>query len=861
MKSEWSLMGTRKLSNLPGLLALAFSAVTWQQAADAMDSAEAIAFFESKIRPVLVRHCYECHSADAATTGELGGGLQLDTREGIRRGGASGAAVVPEQPGPSLLLAALRHEQGLKMPPDDDPLPAAVVADFEKWIASGAADPRDGKPVAVGVDFAQARQFWSLQPVTSPELPAVDDVTWPRRDLDCFVLARLASEALQPVNNASRPVLLRRLFFDLIGLPPTLDDVQRLGVAPIENVVDELLASPHFGERWGRHWLDIARFAESNGRARNMAWHHAWRYRDWVIDALNFDLPYDEFLTQQIAGDLLPFNDREQHDRQVVATGFLALGPKSLEETKRELFRMDVIDEQIDVICRGILGISASCARCHDHKFDPVPTSDYYALAGILRSTDTLYGIGPMGIKGVNDAPLAVMGPDAEQLAGPAAEHLAAVQNKTQERNTARSDRYRVVRNVADRKRQLDKPGIDKPALEAEIAKMEAEIADWDDRIKTLDVELAELVDNPPPQPLFAMGARDARQPEDCRIRIRGEPENYGDAVPRGVLRMIAISNLPGISTGESGRLQLAQWLSSPGNPLTARVFVNRVWLHLFGRGLVATPDDFGVTGAKPSHPQLLDHLASRFMQSDWSIKQLIRDIVLSRTYQLASTPSPDGLKRDPDNVLLWRMPVRQIEVEPFRDALLAVSGLLDRQRPEGSVIQQIGVFSDYEFNFRIKLTPEMVRSKHRSIYLPIVRGSLPEMLQLFDFADPNALIGQRDQATVPSQALFLLNSPTMIEFATVTANRLLAEEQLDDAGRLDLLYQLALARKPTDDERASVLSFLKSTDSSRDQVLDAAATAESANSDSEALGHSHREAWVSVCQAVVASSEFRNLK
>jgi hypothetical protein len=347
-----------------------------------------------------------------------------------------------------------------------------------------------------------------------------------------------------------------------------------------------------------------------------------------------------------------------------------------------------------------------------------------------------------MGIKGVNDAQLAAIGPDAETLAGPAAEHLKAVQNKTQERNTARSDRYRVVRNVADRKRQLDDPNADKPALAAEIAKMEAEIADWDERIKTLDTELAELVDHPPPQPQYAMAARDSQQVEDCRIRIRGEPENYGDTVPRGVLRVIEISNLPAISTSESGRRQLAGWLSSRENPLTARVFVNRVWQHLFGRGLVTTPDDFGVTGSTPSHPELLDHLATRFMESGWSIKQLIREIVLSRTYQLASSPSSEGLKRDPDNVLLWRMPLRRLEVEPFRDAILAVSGQLDRDRPHGSAIQKIGVFSDYEFNFKVKLTPEMAASNHRSVYLPIVRGSLPEMLQLFDFADPNALIG-----------------------------------------------------------------------------------------------------------------------
>jgi hypothetical protein len=449
-------------------------------------------------------------------------------------------------------------------------------------------------------------------------------------NVDRFVAAEREAASIQPAADASRSVLLRRLFFDLIGLPPTEEELHEFRETNIEQVVDYLLASPHFGERWGRHWLDVARFAESNGRARNMAWHHAWRYRDWVMDAFNADLPYDQFIAQQIAGDLLPADSGEQRDRQVIATGFLALGPKSLEEPNRELFLMDTIDEQIDVISRGILGLSVGCARCHDHKFDPVPTADYYALAGILRSTETLYGIGPMGIRGVNDSELAAIGPDAGKLAGPAAEHLQAVQDQTQKRNTARSDRYRVVRNVADRKLQLTKPDADQEALEKEIAEMEADILVWDERIKAMDDELAKLVANPPPQPQFAMAARDVAHPEHCRIRVRGEPENYGPEVPRGVLQAIEVPGLPAIGEGESGRRQLALWLTSRDNPLTARVRVNRVWQHLFGRGLVDTPDDFGFTGSPPSHPLLLDYLAAKFMQQGWSVKSLLREIVLS---------------------------------------------------------------------------------------------------------------------------------------------------------------------------------------------------------------------------------------
>ena len=830
------------------LLAL-ITSVNHGQATDETLSPGDRAFFEKKIRPVLIKHCYECHSAEAAKAGDLASGLQLDTRMGMRRGGDSGPAVVPGKPDQSLLLAALRHERELEMPPEG-PLAAAVIKDFATWIELGAPDPRDGTPVAAGVDVAKAREFWSLQPVKKPVVPQVDDAEWPRSDLDRFVLARREAKGLQAVGDAPRGILLRRLFFDLIGLPPTQDELHRFRSSSPVAVVDYLLGSPHFGERWGRHWLDVARYAESNGRARNMAWHEAWRYRDWVIDVLNNDLPYDEFIRQQIAGDLLPADDDRQRDRQMIATAFLALGPKSLEERNRELFQMDTIDEQIDVICRGILGLSVSCARCHDHKFDPVPTADYYSLAGILRSTDTLYGIGPMGIKGVNDSALAPIGSRAAALIGPAKEHLDAVKAQTQKRNTARSDRYRVVRRVADSKRKLTQPDADKESLQKEIAAMEAEIKDWDERIKKMDEELAALVASPPPQPEFAMGARDHAQPEDCQIRLRGEPTNFGPRAPRGVLRAIEVSGIPSIGDSESGRLQLAMWLTSVENPLTPRVMVNRVWLHLFGRGLVDTPDDFGATGAKPSHPLLLDYLASRFVARGWSTKKLIREIVLSRTYQLASDSSAEGLKLDPDNVLLWRMPVRRLEVEPFRDALLAVSGRLNRERRAGSPIQQIGVFSGYEFNSQTKLTPEMISTGHRSVYLPVVRGSLPELFELFDFADPNSLVGRRDETTIPSQALFLMNSPAMIQFASDTTQRLLSQGDLDGTQRVSWLYEVTLAREPTENECDAILSFL----SGRQDLRESSAEV-------RAEGERIQLAWLSVCQAILASSEFRNVR
>jgi hypothetical protein len=365
-----------------------------------------------------------------------------------------------------------------------------------------------------------------------------------------------------------------------------------------------------------------------------------------------------------------------------------------------------------------------------------------------------------------------------------------------------------------------------------------------------MDEELATMVASPPQQPEFAMGARDHAQSEDCQIRVRGEPANLGERVPRGVLRAIEVSNVTSIGKSESGRLQLAMWLTSAENPLTPRVMVNRIWLHLFGRGLVDTPDDFGATGSEPSHPELLDYLALRFIEDGWSVKRLIREIVLSRTYQLASDSNATALTLDPDNVHLWRMPVRRLEVEPFRDAMLTVSGELNRDRPTGSPIQQIGVFSDYEFNSRTKLTPEMLSSNHRSVYLPVVRGSLPDMFQLFDFADPNSLVGKRDETTIPSQALFLMNSESMIAHASKTADRLLSRDDLDDAQRLTWLFTLALNREPKEAERETILKYLVSHQEPVQPLSKTKVTSDGA-----------RQAWLSVCQAMFASSEFRHVR
>ncbi len=881
--------------------------------ADDKPAAKDLEFFEKKIRPVLVAQCYECHSAEAATRGKLKGSLAVDSRAGLLKGGDTGPAIVAGKPGESLLLKALRHDASVSAMPPQEKLSASVIADFETWIAAGAADPREGPAVVVkrGLSIEEGRKFWSFIPPQRVTPPNVKRADWARDDIDRFVLAKLEEQQLEPLGDTEPQFLLRRLSFDLLGLPPSPEEVAEFvtgwnaasGEAEkqqswLAQTVDRLLARRQFGERWGRHWLDVARYADSNGRDRNVYFYHAWRYRDYVIESLHRDKPFDQFLREQIAGDLLPLrridrpNSRnaiasvsqqktkfqpdvtafrligspEQRDEQRIATGFLALGAKSFEETKPEVFRMDVIDEQIELISRAVLGLSVGCARCHDHKFDPIPTADYYALAGLFRSTQTLAGYGPKGIKATAHAhsELQPVGPAAERLGAEGLAYLVKLQELTLAQNTARSDRYRVVRRLADAKLRLAKTDADKATLEADIARMEAEIKDWDVKVKGHEEALQTAMDSAPPQSGWAMGVRERETPEDCRIHIRGETTNLGDAVSRGMLQVIAVGDVKSVDAKQSGRLELADWLTHRDNPLTARVFVNRVWLHLFGRGLVTTADDFGVNGARPSHPELLDHLAVRFMDDGWSIKRLVRAIVLSRTYRESSGEgrgvrgeqdfSSSPLHSDPDNVFLARMKPRRLEVEAFRDAIKSVAGTLDLRPPtsEQEFLAKFNPYREDEYRtFKPLFLPTDLEQSHRSVYLPVVRGVLPEMFPLFDFASPERSVAQRDESIVPAQSLFLLNSPWIIEQSRFAAQRLLNETSLDDAGRVDRLYQLAFARSPTADERTRALRYLAESES---VAVDPKVTAPTP----EQL---RLERWTSFCQILFASGEFRTLR
>ena len=792
-----------------------------------------IEFFETKIRPVLAEHCYQCHSADAK---KLKGGLRLDSSEAIRRGGESGPVVAPGDPVASALIEALRYE-GLEMPPDGR-LPADIVADFVRWVGMGAPMPEVARtkgarhgPAVGKIDLERGREFWAFRRPLKGSAPDVRRADWPRNEIDRFLLARLEADGLGPVADADRRTLLRRVMLDVIGLPPTPEEVDAFvnDTSPdaYEFLVDLLLASPSFGERWGRHWLDIARFAESTGKELNYAYPYAWRYRDYVIDSLNRDKPFDQFVKEQVAGDLMLTDGDGQYNEQLLATGFLTLAPRGLNEKDREQVRMDVVDDQIEVTCRAVLALTVNCARCHDHKFDPIPTTDYYALAGIFGSTETLGGFDETGAQSANMPGLfRPLGRETEQLIKASSDH-----------------KLRVRKLAAQLKQAQGRLDEARKAADADEGDQAPQIDDLTRSIAALESELRGVQASAPPEiPAtgHAMAVRDAKTPEDCRVCIRGDITTRGEAEPRGFISVLQpTAGRPSIPGHTSGRLELAGWLADERNPLTARVFVNRVWYHLFGAGLVRTVDNFGAAGERPSHPELLDHLAVEFVERGWSVKQLIRTILLSHAYQLGSDHEPDNFARDPDNRLLWRMSRRRLDAEVIRDSILAISGQLDPTPPLGSALNGF----DSRKLFRV-VTPVMpaVLAAHatkRSIYLATPRSFMPEFLQVFDVADPNMVVGHREVTTVPAQALHLLNSPFVLEQAQQTARRLLTRAAPGTAARADLAYRLILGRPATPGELDVTMAYVRGTGS---------------------LGGAEAEVadWAGLCQILFASAEFR---
>lgn len=772
-------------------------------------------FFETRVRPLLVEKCQSCHGSKKEWAG-----LRLDSRAAILKGGETGPAVVPGQPQASLLIAAVRQTGDLVMPPDGT-LTEQQIADLAEWISMGVPFPED----AAVADKSGHRDpnHWSFQPRQQPALPDVQNNAWVQTGIDRWILARLEAEGLSPASPADKRALIRRVTFDLTGLPPTPEEIAAFladeRADAYAQVVDRLLASSAYGERWGRHWLDVARYADSNGLDENVAHGNAWKYRDYVVSAFNDDLPYDRFLIEQIAGDLLPYDTTEQRYRQLIATGFLALGAKVIAEVDEVKMQMDIIDEQIDTLGKAVLGMTFGCARCHDHKFDPVTTANYYGLAGIFKSTRTMESYVKVARWYENPLPT----PESDAATAAHAAEVAAKQAVI-DQFIAAADKA-VEESLAAGATIPEKKEPHYPAAtKTELAKLRAEL-------KQLQQAAPEIPS--------AMGVTEGR-PCEVAIHIRGSHLKLGEVTPRHVPAVMKGPAIPEMSKTHSGRLELAQWLVDPQHPLTARVIVNRVWRGHFGRGLVASTDNFGILGDRPTHPELLDWLANEFVNQGWSLKWLHRQMVLSSTYCQGTQPSTESLEKDIENRLWSRYPVRRLEAEAVRDALLAVSGQLDHQAG-GPVltVKNRGYLFDHTSKDLTQYT-----SRRRSIYLPVIRNNVYDLFQLLDYPDPANPNGDRNTTTVAPQALLMLNSDLVFDCADSLAARVWSEQPDDETARLQRLTQLVLGRDATDTELAAHRQMLREL---------AALLTPAEGPQQEAV----QKSWSVLCQALLASNEF----
>ncbi|MGE3310547.1 MAG: DUF1549 and DUF1553 domain-containing protein [Limisphaerales bacterium] len=701
-------------------------------------------------------------------------------------------------------------------------------------------------PVDVPTDPAR---HWSFQPIRAPRPPEVRTISWPRSAIDRFILAALEREGLQPSPPAPPRDLIRRLSFDLVGLPPNPEDVEAFESEPshrnLERIVDRLLGSPRYGERWGRWWLDVARYADTNGQDENKVMANAWRYRDWVIRAFNDNLAFDQFITHQIAGDLLPpgSTDATLENREalrldrITATGFLVLGPKMLAEQDKPKLVMDIVDEQIDTVGRAFLGLTLGCARCHDHKFDPVPAGDYYALAGIFRSTRTMENLA--FVSKFNERRVSTEREIAAREAHQ--ERFAAITNHLA--GLIRDADAALLASLNGDKEKLPKdPRPAYPeATRAAITELE----------RQRDAALASA----PPPIEYALAVTDDK-PVDLPIHLRGSHLNLAkEPVPRGFPAVVARANPPpSIPQDTSGRLELTRWLVDPANPLTARVIVNRVWQAHFAEGLVRSPDNFGLRGDPPSHPDLLDWLATEFVRSGWNLKALHRLIVLSAAYQQSSRTDPscespeespddgpnlkasnDPRDLDPDNRLLSHFPRRRLEAEMIRDSLLHVSGRLD--------LAVGGSLVDWKNDEYTPADEVSARSLRRTVYLPIVRDRVYDALTLFDFANPSVTTARRVPTVVAQQALFFLNSPLVRDVSDAVASLVEAGIGPDENDRVTEAYRRILQRPPSPEERIRAREFLANVPPTAEQPNGA---------DSR-----RHEALAAFCQVLLASNEF----
>ena len=785
-------------------------------------------FFERKIRPLFAEHCYECHG-----TKQQEANLRLDTIEGIVAGGHAGPSIVPKRPGGSLLITAVSYRDNeLRMPPEKK-LSKEEIADLTLWIEMGASlpdsDPTDWNAKTIGVDIETGRTHWSFQRVSNRRPPQLSGVSV-SGPLDAFLSQHWADAQVRPAPPANKVTLIRRATFDLTGLPPTPREVKAFLAdqtpQAYERVVDRLLASPYYGERWGRHWLDVARYADSNGLDENVAHGNAWRYRDYVVNSLNADKPYDEFVTEQLAGDLLDSGeDLELRNERLIATGYLVLGPKVLAEKDEAKMRMDIIDEQLDTIGRGILGLTVGCARCHSHKFDPITHNDYYGLAGIFQSTQTMESYESVAKWYENRI-------ETTEQAERRQEHEAVIACKE-------SQIADVVALATKELKLSDTPMTDKIKPE-ELEKQFSEKAQL--ALKTLREELKVLEDSAPDVPT-AMGVAEGTV-IDTPVHLRGSHLTLGEVVPRRFPEVLVGANQPTMPQHRSGRLEFARWLTSGSHPLTARVMVNRVWRGHFGKGLVRTVDNFGFQGEAPTHPQLLDWLATQFVQSGWSLKMLHRMIMLSDAYRRSSHNDSQNRKVDELNNLYWRFEFQRLEAEAIRDAALAISGQLDSQMG-GSLL---GLKNrEYVFNHTSQ-DHSTYDVQRRSIYLPVIRNHLFDMFKLFDYNDASVLNGDRDSSSIAPQALFLMNSKFIANCSLALADRLFSKTK-DKDSRIQCLYELAYSRLPNEFEVKQAKAYLRRFETLFDKRL--------VNSNDDERMTSQRQAWRALCQSVISSSEF----
>ncbi len=889
--------------------------------------------FEKRIRPLLHKHCVPCHNANTTL-----GGLRLDTAAGAVKAVISGDAVA------SPLVTAIRYEGKHKMPPSGK-LPSADIAALTSWVSSGAHWPESLASIN-----AQSNH-WAFIPPKRFAAPKVSGVS---TNIDAFLRAPVLAKGLKPASRADKRTIIRRAYFDITGLPPTPKDVETfvLDKSPdaFSKVIDRLLDSPAYGERWGRHWLDVARYADSNGLDENLAHGNAFRYRDWVVKALNQDLPYDRFVQYQVAGDLMPAASDAERADMLTATGYLSLGPKVLAEQDKPKLVMDIVDEQIEVVSKSVMGVTIACARCHDHKFDPISTKEYYALAGIFKSTKTMENLGfvsawnerqietggakvsaakyesdilaplrataekaraavTQALSASGGAAIAatsyIKGNVAKDAYGPGSinstgtpaliEYKVSVPNAGDYKLAAEyaSNERRAVDIFVNGKKQLnDVASLDTggfrddrktwqvlgtvtltagdnviritrsgpiphffrylllPAGSSDIAGLQA-------AAESADKALADATAKKP-EPVFVMAVEDAK-PEDVRIHVRGDTQTLGDVAPRGFPAALCGGNfVPVPDPDKSGRLSLAMWMTQPSHPLTSRVMVDRVFRHLFGLGLVNTPDNWGIRGEKPSNPKLLDTLAVTFATEDkWSVKRLIKRLMLTDTYAQSSVaytvkpgtsevvngkqrPVADPMIVDPANQLLWRANRRRLDAEPLRDAMLAVSGQLDRT--VGGTF--LGTKNrDYVTNDQSG-NGARYDALRRSIYLPVIRNAVYDYLQAFDFGDPSMVNAARTATTVAPQALYVMNSPMVIDFSKKFAQRMLAIPGITDSERMNVATYEAIGRPQTPSERQVAMRFFIAYDLVlEDAVPDAT--------------DRRRRIWDAYCQALLASNSF----